>query len=449
MATRTARLLLVAARATGAQVRVVTLAVLVVAAGGSSRQRGGSLVLVGALHGLSKGRLSGHVTHCLAPRQMADDAQQPLPEVTDPPPAEETAAPEAPAAAGAALNTAAADAQSVPPPSDAPAPALKEGEAAAQPPAPAPAPAPEPSAETDRSDESRRRNAGAARSRSRSPRGRSRSRSRSRSPPRRQRRGKASGWDVAEPPQVIVAPPASAHGAPSAVPGGPGGVTASVHSGAKLSKLTGAVQGKVGELVGSGKVTLDELDALVIQKLGGAKEEVALEALTQFGLSDLGKVKNKSGFLSSVIKRVDMERIAALSRGNPAMVHQHHAAMAQQQQGRQQQGGQAGYSPYGQPQQQQQQQVYPRYPGPAAPVAAGPYGALDPMVRAKLEEMTRMGVLAPTDLDARALETMREAGQAAALYALDRLAKSDVSHVRNRVGFLMSAWRLACCTCRL
>ena len=225
-------------------------------------------------------------------------------------------------------------------------------------------------------------------------------------------------------------------------------MTASVHSGAKLSKLTGVVQGKVGELVGSGKVTLDELDALVIQKLGGAKEEVALEALTQFGLSDLGKVKNKSGFLSSVIKRVDMERIAALSRGNPVMVHQHHAAMAQQQQGRQQQGGQAGYSPYGQPQ-PQQQQVYPRYPGPAAPVAAGPYGALDPMVRAKLEEMTRMGVLAPTDLDARALETMREAGQAAALYALDRLAKSDVSHVRNRVGFLMSAWRLACCTCRL
>ena len=372
-----------------------------------------------------------HVTRSHAPRQMADDAPQPPPAVE-----EETAAPEAPAAGGepteAPANVAAADApQSVPPPSDASAPSPEEGEPAPQQP-PAPAPAPEPSEDTDRSDESRRRNA-ARRSRSRSPRGRSRSRSRSRSPPRRQRRGKASGWDVSTEPPVVVAPTATAQGIPGAVAGVAGAVSAVVQGGAKHGKLAAHVQSKVNELIASGKVGATELDALVLQKLAGAKEEVAMEALTQFSVSDLGKVKNKSGFLSSVIKRVDMERIAALSRGNPAMAHQHHAAMAQQQQGRGQQA--AGYTPYP----QMYPQGAPRYPGATPVMAPGPFGALDAVVRGKLEEMIRQGVLAPTDLDARALETMREAGQAAALYALDRLAKSDTSHVRNRVGFLMSA----------
>jgi|Laugresbdmm110sd_1035091.scaffolds.fasta_scaffold345606_1 hypothetical protein len=47
-----------------------------------------------------------------------------------------------------------------------------------------------------------------------------------------------------------------------------------------------------------------------MQKLQNSREEVALEALTQLLAVDTAKVGNKSGFLSSIIKRVDMERIA-------------------------------------------------------------------------------------------------------------------------------------------
>jgi hypothetical protein len=47
-----------------------------------------------------------------------------------------------------------------------------------------------------------------------------------------------------------------------------------------------------------------------MQKLLGSREEVALEAVQQMMVVDLSRVTNKSGFFSSIIKRIDMERIA-------------------------------------------------------------------------------------------------------------------------------------------
>lgn len=207
----------------------------------------------------------------------------------------------------------------------------------------------------------------------------------------------------------------------------------SQHQQGKLSKLSGAVQRRVNDLVSSGKVTLSELDAQVLQKLASSREEVALEALHQFAQSDMGKIHNKAGFLSSVIKRVDMERMANLSRGNPAIAHQHHAAMAAQQQ---QHHTAVPYAPGGGYPQHMLSAGYPP-PQQAQQHTAG--GAQDPVLLAKADELIRRGVIGPTDLDARVWDSLRELGTGGAMLALDRLGNSDTSHVRNRVGFLMGA----------
>jgi hypothetical protein len=79
---------------------------------------------------------------------------------------------------------------------------------------------------------------------------------------------------------------------------------------AAARQIPSRVQAALSELFAGGRVSASELDSLVMQKLLGSKEEVAMEAVKQLGVVDLSRVTNKSGFLSSIIKRVDMERLS-------------------------------------------------------------------------------------------------------------------------------------------
>jgi hypothetical protein len=133
-------------------------------------------------------------------------------------------------------------------------------------------------------------------------------------------------------------------------------------------------------------------------------------------------VSNKSGFLSSIIKRIDMERIAN-SRGGGAPP----AA--------------AGNSA-----------AYYMSNAPAAPQAAAPAGranneiggvaglaTLDPIVARKAAEMVQRGIMTYDDFDSRIVAGLRELGTTTAAVAVDRLGTSHMTDIRSRAGFFMGA----------
>lgn len=67
-----------------------------------------------------------------------------------------------------------------------------------------------------------------------------------------------------------------------------------------------------------------------MQKLLTSREEVAVEAVHQLLVVDLGRVSNKSGFLSSIVKRVEFERAAGAARPGGA-AHQQPLSFARQE----------------------------------------------------------------------------------------------------------------------
>ena len=132
---------------------------------------------------------------------------------------------------------------------------------------------------------------------------------------------------------------------------------------------------------------------------------------------------NKSGFLSSIIKRIDMERIAN-SRGgggggggggppaNTASFYVSNAAAAPAPGRGNEIGGVAGLA------------------------------TLDPIVQRKASELVQRGVVTFDDFDSRVVAGLRELGTTTAAVAVDRLGTSHMTDIRSRAGVFMGALRL-------
>lgn len=155
---------------------------------------------------------------------------------------------------------------------------------------------------------------------------------------------------------------------------------------------------------------------------------------------DLGRVSNKSGFLSSIIKRVDMERIA---NANAAA---HRLPVQQQGYGGAPHGGHfgtaGGSAPGG-------------YGGAMAPLAgayrpgggggggaldaggAAGLATLDPSVARKARDLVARGVMTIDDFDARVCAGLRELGPHTGGVAVDRLGTSHMNDIRSRASFFM------------
>lgn len=126
---------------------------------------------------------------------------------------------------------------------------------------------------------------------------------------------------------------------------------------------------------------------------------------------------NKSGFLSSIIKRIDMERIAN-SRG----------------------GGGGGGPPGG------AASFYASNVAPAPPPGRGNeiggmagLATLDPIVQRKASDLVARGVVSFEDFDSRVVAGLRELGTTTAAVAVDRLGTSHMTDIRSRAGFFMGA----------
>ena len=129
---------------------------------------------------------------------------------------------------------------------------------------------------------------------------------------------------------------------------------------------------------------------------------------------------NKSGFLSSIIKRIDMERIAN-SRG----------------------GGGGGAPPAS------AASFYASNVAPAPPPGRGNeiggmagLATLDPIVQRKASELVARGVVTFDDFDSRVVAGLRELGTTTAAVAVDRLGTSHMTDIRSRAGFFMGTlWK--------
>ena len=130
-------------------------------------------------------------------------------------------------------------------------------------------------------------------------------------------------------------------------------------------------------------------------------------------------MSTKSGFLSSIIKRIDMERVAN-ARGGGAPP-----------------GGGAS--------------TFYMSNAPAPVHAAAPPGrgneiggaaglaTLDPIVARKAAELVSRGVMTYDDFDSRIVAGLRELGTTTAAVAVDRLGTSHMTDIRSRAGFFMGA----------
>ena len=141
---------------------------------------------------------------------------------------------------------------------------------------------------------------------------------------------------------------------------------------------------------------------------------------------DLERVSNKSGFLSSIIKRIDMERVAN-SRGG---------------------GGGSSHHPMAAPNSTGYYMSNAHAPPPVPAAAAGRgneiggaagLATLDPIVARKAAEMVARGVMTYDDFDSRIVAGLRELGTTTAAVAVDRLGTSHMTDIRSRAGFFMGA----------